>query len=174
MASATRPKRRLHLLAHDRAIGKGQDPTSLHQIAGRASQKDQFTSTRALRCDAPNSINGQASKLAIVRETYWTDSMIVLAWIKGTSERWKTFVASHITEIQFLSRGEWNHVTSAENPADILSRDVSATDLQTDLVDRSFLVISNARHLVNHSTVSRKNTRKASCGRRGRVRTRGH
>ena len=71
-----------------------------------------------------------ASRLVIDKETYWTDSTIVLAWVHGSPDRWKTFVANRVTEIQALSRGEWHHVVSAENPADILSRGMSASALQ--------------------------------------------
>ena len=71
-----------------------------------------------------------ASRLAISKEVYWTDSMIVLAWLHASPDRWKTFVANRVSEIQSLSRGEWNHVPSEENPADILSRGMSASSLQ--------------------------------------------
>ena len=39
------------------------------------------------------------------------------------SSRWKVFVANRVAEIQRLAtRGTWYHVTSLDNPADILSR----------------------------------------------------
>ena len=56
--------------------------------------------------------------------------MIVLALVHASPDRWKMFVANRVTEIQSLSRGDWNHVPSEENPADILSRGMSASSLQ--------------------------------------------
>lgn len=61
---------------------------------------------------------------------FWTDSTVTLAWINGEPSRWKTFVANRVSEIQSLTdNSEWNHVKSAENPADILSRGTSPTVL---------------------------------------------
>ncbi|XP_058984316.1 uncharacterized protein LOC131805086 [Musca domestica] len=60
----------------------------------------------------------------------WTDSEIVLAWIKSRSNVYKTFVANRVSTIQNLTLPEqWNHVKSKENPADILSRGLSPADL---------------------------------------------
>lgn len=47
------------------------------------------------------------------RISYWTDSTIVLAWIKTTSRQWKTFVANRISEIHELTQiNEWHHISS--------------------------------------------------------------
>ncbi|XP_043259317.1 uncharacterized protein LOC122401315 [Colletes gigas] len=70
-----------------------------------------------------------ASRSQKVQEFYWTDSMIALAWIKGSPNRWKTFVANRVSEIQTLSTGPWNHVLSGGNPADLLSRGVKPSAL---------------------------------------------
>ncbi|XP_043263018.1 uncharacterized protein LOC122403528 [Colletes gigas] len=70
-----------------------------------------------------------ASRSQKVQEFYWTDSMIALAWIKGSPNRWKTFVANRVSEIQTLSTGPWNHVLSGDNPADLLSRGVKPSAL---------------------------------------------
>ncbi|XP_043263587.1 uncharacterized protein LOC122403866 [Colletes gigas] len=65
-------------------------------------------------------------------EQYWSDSTITLAWIKGPSSRWKTFVANRTSEIQLTSTKNWNHVNSEQNPADVLSRGSSPSDLSTN------------------------------------------
>nr|CAH7750739.1 unnamed protein product [Callosobruchus chinensis] len=53
----------------------------------------------------------------------WSDSTIVLAWVKMSSNGLKVFVANRVTEIQNLTKGcTWRHVSSSENPADLLSR----------------------------------------------------
>ncbi|XP_064462830.1 uncharacterized protein LOC135373668 [Ornithodoros turicata] len=55
--------------------------------------------------------------------TYWTDSTIVLSWIKGDSSRWKPFVKNRVTEIQSNSDpSQWRHCRGASNPADALTR----------------------------------------------------
>nr|XP_037870339.1 uncharacterized protein LOC110386617 [Bombyx mori] len=53
----------------------------------------------------------------------WTDSTIVLAWLKGQPNRWKTFVANRVIEIlTVLNNDQWSHVESCQNPADCASR----------------------------------------------------
>jgi hypothetical protein len=61
----------------------------------------------------------------------WTDSKIVLNWIQIPSYKLKTFVANRVSEIQELTEGfKWHHVSTKLNPADLLSRGVSAVDLK--------------------------------------------
>ncbi|GFX08334.1 integrase catalytic domain-containing protein [Trichonephila clavipes] len=58
---------------------------------------------------------------------HWTDSKIVLFWIKGNKTRWKQFVASRVNEITSLTDPHsWYHCTGKENPADFLSRGLNA------------------------------------------------
>lgn len=60
-------------------------------------------------------------------ETYcWTDSTVVLAWIKRNS-KWKTFVSNRITEICENTKKEWwYHLPGILNPADLPSRGCNA------------------------------------------------
>ncbi|XP_075150685.1 uncharacterized protein LOC142224785 [Haematobia irritans] len=54
---------------------------------------------------------------------YWTDSTIVLNWINSRSSSFHTFVANRIASIQDNTTPEqWRHVSSKDNPADIISR----------------------------------------------------
>ncbi|XP_075150831.1 uncharacterized protein LOC142224938 [Haematobia irritans] len=54
---------------------------------------------------------------------YWTDSTIVLNWINSRSSTFHTFVANRIASIQDNTTPEqWRHVSSKDNPADIISR----------------------------------------------------
>lgn len=64
-------------------------------------------------------------------ETFcWTDSTIVLAWIKGSPSRWSVFVANRVADIQrHFPISHWQHVPSEDNPADCSSRGVRPTDL---------------------------------------------
>ncbi|GFX59555.1 integrase catalytic domain-containing protein [Trichonephila clavipes] len=58
---------------------------------------------------------------------HWTDSKIVLFWIKGNKTRWKQFVANRVNEITSLTDlHSWYHCAGKENPADVLSRGLSA------------------------------------------------
>ncbi|GFY28650.1 integrase catalytic domain-containing protein [Trichonephila clavipes] len=57
----------------------------------------------------------------------WTDSKIVLFWIKGNKTRWKQFVANRVNEITSLTDPHsWYHCAGKENPADFLSRGLIA------------------------------------------------
>ena len=61
---------------------------------------------------------------------FWTDSMIVLQYIRNRSKRLKTFVAIRVATIHEGSLPEqWMHVDSSSNPADDASRELSAVEL---------------------------------------------
>ena len=54
---------------------------------------------------------------------FWTDSSIVLGWIKSDTAKYKVFVGNRIKLIQQKTKTEnWKWVPGAENPADIPSR----------------------------------------------------
>ncbi|XP_072946331.1 uncharacterized protein [Epargyreus clarus] len=55
----------------------------------------------------------------------WTDSTVVLAWLRSHPSRWKTFVANRVSEIlTTMDAHQWSHVRSNDNPADYASRGV--------------------------------------------------
>ncbi|XP_042900642.1 uncharacterized protein [Parasteatoda tepidariorum] len=61
---------------------------------------------------------------------YWSDSKIVLHWIKGSSKLWKPFVSNRVAEVQTLTLPEcWNHCSGVENPADFITRGESAVKI---------------------------------------------
>jgi len=61
--------------------------------------------------------------LPIKKRFFWSDSMVVLAWISSQSSKWKTFVANRVGEIHERTLiHEWSHVGTHDNPADIVSR----------------------------------------------------
>lgn len=67
--------------------------------------------------------NALALSLTISKTSFWTDSMIALAWIQSDASRWNVFVANRVSDIQDLcAKDDWNHVGSTDNPADIVSR----------------------------------------------------
>ena len=60
----------------------------------------------------------------------YSDSTIALSWIKADTARWHTFVSNRVSQIQsMLPTTEFNHVPSEENPADLCSRGLLATQL---------------------------------------------
>ncbi|XKL65471.1 hypothetical protein PGB90_008891 [Kerria lacca] len=62
-------------------------------------------------------------KINLVR--LWSDSEITLHWIQSSASRWQTFVANRVQKIQEASKDcIWDHVNSASNPADLLSRGI--------------------------------------------------
>ena len=64
-----------------------------------------------------------ASRLKIDSITFWTDSMIVLHYLRAIDKRQDRFVANRIAKILELSTKEqWRHVPSKDNPADLASR----------------------------------------------------
>jgi len=64
-----------------------------------------------------------ALNLKIDRILLWTDSTIVRSCLAASASKWKTFVANRVSQIQELTAGcEWRHVSSASNPADLISR----------------------------------------------------
>jgi hypothetical protein len=66
-----------------------------------------------------------------INESYlWTDSSIVLTWIQGPPNKWKTFVGNRVALIQEeTASASWRHVPSQSNPADLISRGIEHTTL---------------------------------------------
>ena len=65
-----------------------------------------------------------------IDQYFWTDSTIVLGYLRNESKRFKIFVANRIQEIQDVSQpSQWNHIPGPSNPADLASRGVGAERL---------------------------------------------
>ncbi|XP_072403251.1 uncharacterized protein [Diabrotica undecimpunctata] len=65
------------------------------------------------------------------RVTLWTDSTIVLGWLKTEPHRLKTFTSNRVAEVQTLTSScDWRHVSSKDNPADLVSRGISPYELE--------------------------------------------
>ncbi|XP_075150882.1 uncharacterized protein LOC142224991 [Haematobia irritans] len=60
----------------------------------------------------------------------WSDSTIVLAWLKKPSHNWATFVANRVAKIQERVEGQWRHVSTHDNPADLATRGLSPLELK--------------------------------------------
>ncbi|XP_061728105.1 uncharacterized protein LOC133533163 isoform X1 [Cydia pomonella] len=58
---------------------------------------------------------------------FWCDSMIVMGWLSSSPCSLRPFVKNRISEIQESSKAAcWRYVPSKENPADLVSRGLSA------------------------------------------------
>jgi len=72
----------------------------------------------------------RALNVKIKKIYYWTDSFIVLHWIKATNKKLPVFVAHRVGDIQESTAIEdWGHVGTKENPADLVSRDCAPKQL---------------------------------------------
>ncbi|XP_018393048.1 PREDICTED: uncharacterized protein LOC108772091 [Cyphomyrmex costatus] len=62
-------------------------------------------------------------ELPIDRVVLWSDSTIVLHWVKMQPHLLKTYVSHRVAQIQEMTDAQaWRHVSSNDNPADALSR----------------------------------------------------
>lgn len=65
---------------------------------------------------------------------FWSDSEIVLHWIKTHPSALNTFVSNRVAQIQDMtSDANWRYVPTAENPADIVSRGCDVFELKNSL-----------------------------------------
>ena len=66
-----------------------------------------------------------------LEQTYaWTDSVVVLSWLRGNPRRLKTFVGNRISEImELIPPNRWRHVGGPNNPADCASRGLFPSEL---------------------------------------------
>ncbi|XP_075160296.1 uncharacterized protein LOC142233297 [Haematobia irritans] len=60
----------------------------------------------------------------------WSDSTIVLSWLKKSPHTWTTFVANRVAKIQEKVCDCWRHVSTFDNPADLATRGVTPSELK--------------------------------------------
>jgi len=61
---------------------------------------------------------------------FWCDSTIALSWIARNLSKWSTFT-NRVAEIQKLTtNGQWHHIHSESNPADVLSRGMDPDEIR--------------------------------------------
>ena len=69
-------------------------------------------------------------QLLNVKETFWTDSKVVLGYIRNESRKFKVFVANRIEMIRdHIDIHQWCYIGTKDNPADYSSR---GTDVAND------------------------------------------
>nr|CAI5857725.1 unnamed protein product [Callosobruchus analis] len=60
----------------------------------------------------------------------WSDSTVVLNWIRASPNQFQIFIANRITQIQnATSMDYWHYISTKENPADLVSRGVLPSKL---------------------------------------------
>ncbi|XP_050520046.1 uncharacterized protein LOC126893679 [Daktulosphaira vitifoliae] len=63
------------------------------------------------------------TSINVMKSTAWTDSTVVLSWIRSSTDTIKTFVANRVAKIHQLTPIDiWRHVPTTDNPADCASR----------------------------------------------------
>ncbi|GFW53903.1 integrase catalytic domain-containing protein [Trichonephila clavipes] len=73
----------------------------------------------------------RALRMDITSVFFWTDSTIVLSWMKNESRNLKTVIANRVVIIQQLTElNKWHHVPSEQNPADVISRGLDPEKIQ--------------------------------------------
>lgn len=61
--------------------------------------------------------------------TFWTDSTVVLTWLRKQPSELKTFVANRVADIQRKTDiKSWRYTQSADNPADLISRGTTSVE----------------------------------------------
>ncbi|GFX38401.1 integrase catalytic domain-containing protein [Trichonephila clavipes] len=64
---------------------------------------------------------------------YWSDSQICIHRIKGKADDWKPFVRNRVSEIKEKTNpNRWHHCVGKSNPADKLTRGMSANEMEDD------------------------------------------
>ena len=68
--------------------------------------------------------------IELLPSTFWSDSQVVLAYIRCEAGRFKPFVSNRVSSIRSRSLpSQWRYVPTSMNPADILSRGCVPQDL---------------------------------------------
>lgn len=70
-----------------------------------------------------------------INVTFWTDSTIVIYWLKKDVAKYKPFVANRAIAIRTKSgKGIWQHIDGTTNPADLITRGISAELLKKNTI----------------------------------------
>ncbi|XP_047538693.1 uncharacterized protein LOC125072211 [Vanessa atalanta] len=74
----------------------------------------------------------EAFRLPVQRRILWSDSSVVLGWLKTPPSKLKLFVKNRVAEIQELTYTfEWRYVPTYDNPADLLTRGINLASINT-------------------------------------------
>ncbi len=77
----------------------------------------------------PHDIPHLSNHLKVIKTVFWSDSQIVIHWLSSQKEL-KCFVQNRVKEIhQLTNNATWNYCPTTDNPADLLTRGISADNL---------------------------------------------
>jgi hypothetical protein len=70
-----------------------------------------------------------SNHLKVTKIVFWSDSQIVIYWLSSQKDL-KCFIQNRVKEIhQATNNATWNYCPTSDNPADLLTRGISADDL---------------------------------------------
>ena len=83
-----------------------------------------------------HSVREELFDVVLAKSTFWTDSMITLSYVKNKTSRFHVFVSNRISIIlQYSDPSQWHHIPGADNPADILTRGISVSQLNDSWIE---------------------------------------
>lgn len=86
--------------------------------------------TAATISAAVSEILREELELKIDQEFFWTDSQVVLGYIKNEARRFHIFVANRVQKIRDTTDpSQWFYIETSQNPADHASRGLKVADL---------------------------------------------
>lgn len=81
-------------------------------------------------------------KIDDCKKVFWVDSLTVLSWLRNSPRKFKPFVSARVAEIQeTLDVENFAYIKSKRNPADALTRGISASQLMKWMEGPTFLKI---------------------------------
>ncbi|XP_014678264.1 PREDICTED: uncharacterized protein LOC106818058, partial [Priapulus caudatus] len=121
-----------------RCISKqGRIHTALVMSKGRVAPIKQLTIPRlelqaAVLSAKVDCLLRRELELCITKSYFWTDSELVLKYIKNEARRFQVFVGNRISTIRQLTEpDQWYYIASEDNPADVITRGEAAGRLDT-------------------------------------------
>ena len=83
-----------------------------------------------------HNVRDELFDVVLAKSTFWTDSMITLSYVKNNTSRFHVFVSNRISIIlQYSDPSQWHHIPGADNPADILTRGISVSQLNDSWIE---------------------------------------
>ena len=114
---------------------KGQTKVSLIMSKSRVAPLKKLTIPRlelqaAVLSTRIDSLCRKEFDMSFGPSYFWTDSEIVLKYVKNEKRRFQVFVENRISTIRQLSSPEdWHHISGQDNPADLLTRGLTLSQL---------------------------------------------